>query len=744
LPTPRGRTRREGLSKLGGHTRFLADQSLSGDWWGVTMRSPVARGRIRAIRFDPAIDWSAIVRVDARDIPGQNTGALFDAEQPVLAADELRHMHQPVLLLAHPSRQFLRQALGAIRIETEHLPAYLDYCRDPALEHLQFGSDNVFHRTHMVRGDAGGVLASGARIVEGIYATGAQEHLYLETQAIRASFEGGDVLISGSLQCPGYVRSAVARVLGCDAAQVRVTATPVGGGFGGKEDYPSLLAAHAALLARAAGRPVRMVYDRGEDMACSTKRHAAQIRHRTAVAPGGELLAMEVDILLDAGAYATLSPIVLNRATIHACGPYRCEHVRVQGRARMTNTVPAGAFRGFGNPQVHFAVERHLDRISHELRLDPAEVRRRNLLRDGDQLPTGQAVADGVDTIALLDRALELASADAQREAYRGFNAQSTWNRRGLGMACSFHGAGLPAQVEQSIASTVAIQARPDGSVRLLTSIVEMGQGVDTVFGTLAAERLGLREDEVQLAPPDFDVVPDSGPSVASRTSMLVGRLVQQACDDLREQLGVSRDAAGETVRRRIRQCLADHPDADIRGWGRYDGGVPPAWNPATFQGVSYSAFGWAAQVAEVDVDLRTGVITLRDLVSVQDAGTLLNHALATGQVQGGVAQAAGWALCERVVTEGGAMCNTTLTDYLIPTSADLPPIRTAFAETPSAYGADGARGLGELPMVGAAAAIANAVADALGVAMDCLPVLPEAVLEATQKLIRPEQSTGA
>jgi CO/xanthine dehydrogenase Mo-binding subunit len=280
--------------------------------------------------------------------------------------------------------------------------------------------------------------------------------------------------------------------------------------------------------------------------------------------------------------------------------------------------------------------------------------------------------------------------------------------------------------------------------VRLLTSIVEMGQGVDTVFGTLVAERLGLHEDEVELAPPDFGVVPDSGPSVASRTSMLVGRLVQQACDDLREQLGVSRDADGETVRRRIRQCLADHPDADIRGWARYDGGVPPPWNPATFQGVSYSAFGWAAQVAEVDVDLRTGVITLRDLVSAQDVGTLLNRALATGQVQGGVAQAAGWALSERVVAEGGAMCNATLTDYLIPTSADLPPIRTAFAETPSAHGADGARGLGELPMVGAAAAIANAVADALGVAVDCLPVLPETVLEVPLKLIRPMESTGA
>ncbi|MBS1241305.1 MAG: aerobic-type carbon monoxide dehydrogenase, large subunit CoxL/CutL-like protein, partial [Gemmatimonadetes bacterium] len=597
-------------------------------------------------------------------------------------------------------------------------------------ETLQVGDDNLLHRTECVSGEPDTVLAGAARVVEGCYETGSQEHLYLEPQAMLASLEHGMVTVRGSMQCPFYVQEALTRVLG-PAAALRVVPTPVGGGFGGKEDYPSMIAAHAAMLALMAGHPVKLVYDRGEDMACTPKRHPALVRHRTAVAPDGELLAMEIDVLLDGGAYATLSPIILNRATIHAAGPYRCPHVRIRGRVRLTNRVPNGAFRGFGNPQVAFAVERHLDRIAEALGLEPAAVRRRNLLRDGEATPTGQRIADGVDAPALLDHALALADHERRRPAHAEFNRTNRWLRRGTGLATSFHGAGLPGAVEAALGSRLELEALQDGRVRLLSSIVEMGQGVETVFADLVGRRLGLEPAEIEIAVGDTSQVPNSGPSVASRTSMVVGRLVEQACDDLRARLALAETARGDAVRQAIRERLAAQPAIRLVGRAGYVPAAPVRWDPDRFAGDAYPAYGWAAQVAEVEVDLRTGMTRVMDLVSVQDVGTILQPLLARGQVQGGVAQAVGWALSERVASDRGAMLNATLRDYVIPTAADLPPIRVAFVETPSPHGARGARGLGELPMVGAAAAVVNAISQAIGRPLDRLPAMPEDVLAA-------------
>jgi len=724
--------RREGLAKLSGQTRFLADLPMEGALWGGTVRSPAARGRIRAIRFDPAVDWSQFVRVDYRDIPGRNAGALFDHLQPVLAVDQTRHVGEPVLLIAHPSRRMLRAALRAVTVVVDERPGSFDFRVAPAAEAAQAGPDNIFARASVVSGDPDRMFRRNHRIIEGAYETGAQEHLYLEPQSMEAALTGDTMTVRGSLQCPSYVQAAVGRVLGPAVSSVRVQVTPVGGGFGGKEDYPSMIAAHASLLALAAGRAVRIIYDRPEDMVATSRRHAARIRHRTAVARDGELLAMEIDVLLDGGAYATLSPIVLERAVVHATGPYRCRNVRVEGAVRMTNTLPAGAFRGFGNPQVHFAVERHMDRIADTLGLDPAALRRRNLLRDGDTLPSGDRIADGVDAAGLLDQALRLAGHDRKQEAHRAFNQREPWRRRGMGCAMSFHGTGLPKAEEARIGSRAEVEATSDGGVLLKTSIVEMGQGVATVFADLAAGILGLRPEEVEIVEPDTEMVPDTGPSVASRTSMVAGLLVERACRDLLTRLELPPGSSGDQVRAAIR----DRARAEERIVGRasYQGESREGGTPDPRDGGGYAAYGWAAQVAEVEVDLRSGMTQLLDIVSVQDVGTVLNHGLAAGQVQGGVAQAAGWALSERVVLgPDGAMTNRSLADYVIPTAADLPAIRVAFVETPSAHGARGARGLGELPMVGAGAAVVNAVSRAVQGPIDRLPALPEEVLAAIE-----------
>lgn len=722
--------RRDGLDKLTGRLQYLADTPAAECWWGAAVRSPVARGRIREIRFDPAINWSEFVIVDHRDIPGQNTGAFFDAEQPVLAVDSVRHVHEPILLLGHRSRQALRRGVAGITVAIDPSPAALDFRALPSHELQQVGTDNVFCQADTVKGDPTSIMASATLVVEGSYETGAQEHCCFEPQGMEASIESGVVVVRGSMQCPFYVRAALERVLGRPGSDIRIISTPVGGGFGAKEDYPSSIAAHAALLALRAERPVRLCYDRREDMAVTTKRHPALITCRTAVSRQGEIEAMQIDLLLDGGAYRTLSPIVLERAMHHATGPYRCDHVRVDGRVRMTNTVPNGAFRGFGSPQAHFGIERHMDRIAARLGLDPATVRRRNLLRDGDTLVTGRPVADGVDTDTILDRALVLADYETKHVDHHAFNRAHPWRRRGVGMATSFHGCGLPVRVEAAIRPRVEIVGVPPRGVRLLTSIVEMGQGVDTIFADLVARRLGLDPKDIELAAPDTTIVPDSGPSVASRTSMIVGRLIERACDDLLRQLEVTSPGQPteaqvamarwyQTTPRKLLVGRAEYdPDCDAQG-----GRIP--------EGPDYPAYGWVAQVAEVEVDLRTGLVQVIDFVSVQDVGNVLDRDLATGQVHGAVAQCIGWAVSEEVVYASGAMVNASTAAYFMPTALDLPAVQVEFVETPSAHGPRGARGLGEVPMVGGAAAVANAISQAIGLPVDGIPATPEKIMAA-------------
>jgi CO/xanthine dehydrogenase Mo-binding subunit len=722
--------RLEGLAKLTGRERYVDDLPLDSFLWGMTVRSPAARGRITAVRFGAEIDWGQFTIVDHRDLPGPNEIALIEHDQPVLAADIVRHVHEPVLLLAHPDRAALRRAVAAVTIEITPEPAALDFRVVPRPDQIQYGPDNVLKRLSITKGNVERALATAPIVVEGTYETGAQEHVYLEPQGMIAELDGDVLVLRGSMQCPFYVLKALLHALARDAHQVRVIQTPTGGGFGGKEEYPSTIALHAALLTLQSGQPVKVVYDRGEDMAATTKRHPSLVRHRTGVTPDGRLLAQDIEVVMDGGAYVTLSPVVLSRGIIHAAGPYHCEHVRIDGRAMFTNAVPFGAFRGFGAPQTHFANERHMDRIAARLGLDPAELRRRNLLADGQSTATGQVIADGTDRIAILDRALALADYDAKRTAHAGFNATHATKRRGIGLATFHHGAGFTGSGEVMLASRVHVAGLPDGRIEVRSANIEMGQGTLTVFTELAAARLGLRPSDVAIADADTARVPNSGPTVASRTSMVVGGLVERACDDLRRQLGFARSIKGDAVRAALVRWHKAHPDETLLGEAIYQRPPGIVWDDVAYRGDAYGTYAWAAYVAEVEVDLRTYDIRVLDIVAVQEIGKVLNELLARGQVQGGVAQAIGWALLEECRWKDGAMVNAQLTNYIIPTSDDLPPIRVAFLENPYAYGAQGAKGLGELPMDGPAPAVLNAVAAATGADPCVIPLTPERLME--------------
>ncbi|HWP37768.1 MAG TPA: xanthine dehydrogenase family protein molybdopterin-binding subunit [Gemmatimonadales bacterium] len=724
----------EGLAKLAGRERYVDDLPLGDFLWGMTVRSAVPRGRIRAIRFGKDVNWHDYVVVDHRDIPGPNEVLLIERDQPVLAADRVRHVHEPVLLVAHASRDAARRAARAVEIVVDPEDPVLDYRRPPRPDQVQYGSDNVFKRITIAKGDVERALANAPVVVEGVYETGAQEHVYLEPQGVVARLDGDVLTVVGSMQCPYYVLTALKHALARDERGLRVVQAPTGGGFGGKEEYPSNVALHAALLSLKSGRTVKIVYDRGEDLAATTKRHPARIRHRTGVAPDGRLLAQDIEILMDGGAYATLSPVVLSRATIHAAGPYRCDHVRVQGRAVLTNAVPFGAFRGFGAPQAQFAAERHMDAIARQLDMDPVELRRINLLRDGDTTPTGQVIRDRVDRIALVERAVDLSDYRTKQRAHAAHNSTNPRTRRGIGVATFYHGVGFTGAGEVKLQSRVWVAGLPDGRVEVRAASVEMGQGTITVFTRIVAERLGLTPGDVVIAEPDTSRVPDSGPTVASRTVMVVGKLVERACDDLRLRLELAREDRGDTLRDAIKAWHRTHRGEALIGEAVYR--KPPGieWDDVRYRGDAYAGFGWGVNVAEVEVDLPTGNARVLDFVAVQDVGTVLAETLARGQVQGGVVQAIGWALTEECRWRDGAMVNNQLTNYVIPTSADVPPIRVAFMETPFEHGPLGAKGLGELPIDGPAPAVLNAVAAATGADPRSIPLTPERLLDLLER----------
>lgn len=353
--------RKEGPDKVTGQAIYVDDMTFPGMLYGATVRSPVARGRIREIRFGNEIPWNEFTIVSAGDLPGANCVALILEDQPYLAGEFVNHPEEPVLLLAHEDRYLVEAARRAIQFEIDPLPPIFDMNEALNRAEIIWGRDNLFKSFVVEKGRGDDVWTEADFIIEGEYETGAQEQLYIENNGMIAVANPDDgVTVWGSMQCPYYVHKALVKLFDLPAAKIRMIQTVTGGGFGGKEEYPSVIAGHAALLAWKSGRPVRLIYDRAEDLVATTKRHPSRTRHRTAVSRDGRLLAMEIDFTIDGGAYATLSSVVLSRGTIHAAGPYYCPNIRINSRAVATNHPPHGAFRGFGAPQSIFALERHM------------------------------------------------------------------------------------------------------------------------------------------------------------------------------------------------------------------------------------------------------------------------------------------------------------------------------------------------------------------------------------------------
>ena len=710
--------RREGPAKLTGAAKYADDLVFPGAWFGVTVRSTQPHARLLGIHLDDGFDWTRVIVVSADDIPGENVVSLIDDDQPVLVpvGGEIRHQAEPCALIAAPDQATLHAAKQHITLRTERLPAVFDPLK----------SEQEFAHYTVESGDAAAAMATAELVIEGTYRVGHQEQLYIENQAmIAVPREDGGVTVHGSLQCPYYVHKAMKRALDMGDELAVVVQAETGGGFGGKEEYPSVLAVHASLLALKCHKPVRMMYDRHEDISATTKRHPAVIRYRSGVSATSELVAQEIEVIMDGGAYATLTAVVLSRGTLHAGGPYRCPNVRITGRAMATNTAPNGAFRGFGAPQTEFAAEMQINRIAEALDASPLDLRRRWVYREGDTTPTGQILRESVAGIEVLEAAAEAASFDrthAQTRSMRDARTDGARTATGIGLALAWHGAGFTGSGEVKLASVASLELTVDGRIRILTASTEMGQGTKTIFPQIVADALGVDYEEVEIAPQDTSIVPDSGPTVASRTAMVVGGLLIKAAEKLRARV---ESEAGRPFAEAYRDAGPMRIDEQF---------VPYPGEPfddRTYRGDAYPAFGWACAVAKVDVDLDTGEVAVRECVSANDMGTVIHPVLAEGQIEGGTLQAIGYATIEEMKLIDGRYLNDRLATYLIPTSLDAPRIRSIFVEKPFSGVPHGAKGIGELPMDVGAPAVVAAIHDAIGIWIHDLPATPERIMAA-------------
>jgi CO/xanthine dehydrogenase Mo-binding subunit len=724
--------RKEGRAKVTGEAKYVDDLSFPGMLYGATVRSPVARGRIRNIEFTGDLPWHEFTIVAARDIPGANVVALLsDDDQPYLASEFVNHPEEPVVLLAHRDKYLVEKARQAVHVDIEPLPAIFTIEESLAKDQIIWGEDNVLKSFTVEKGDIDSVWSEAAHVVEGVYRTGAQEQLYIETNGMiaTASPEEG-ITIWGSMQCPFYIQKALLKTFPLPPEKIRIIQMETGGGFGGKEEYPSILAGHAALLAWQSGKTVKMVYDRAEDMVATTKRHPSLTKIRTAVSADGKLLGTDIEFLIDGGAYATLSAVVLSRGTIHAAGPYACPNVRIRSKALATNAPPHGAFRGFGAPQTIFAMERHMDKVARAVGLAPEELRRRNFLHTGETTATGQVIREPLDLEQLLKSALELSFFDAKKQLFERENANGRI-KRGIGFATFMHGAGFTGSGERYLQSIAGVEADAQGQIRILVSSTEIGQGTNTILSQIVAETLGIGYEQVNVAQPDTNEVPNSGPTVASRTCMVVGKLVESAAIALRQTLihagllseGYTQAEFAASCARYIEQF------GPLKCFSQYQ--APPGihWDDDSYRGDAYGAFAWAVYVAEVSVDTVTWEVKVDDFVALQEVGRVIHPLLAAGQIEGGVAQGIGYALYENVVWKNGRMANGQMTNYIMPTSVDVPRIRVYFEETPYEHGPLGAKGIGELPIDGPAPAILNAIENAIGVAVNEIPLTAEMLM---------------
>jgi CO/xanthine dehydrogenase Mo-binding subunit len=730
-----------------GKARYCADLNLPGTLVGKLLYSDHPCARIVKMDVSKAQALTGVAAVlTYKDIPGENSYLYQYNDQPLLVSDFVRYQGDILVALAAEDEDTARAALDAIKIEYEVLPGVFDPIEAMKSDSTRVwpNRDNIHSHFVVEHGDIEAGFNQADLIVENTYTTQRVEHAFLEPENAQAYLaDDGMLVVYASSQAPYSDRKQIARSLALPENKVRVIVPYLGGGFGGKIE--ATVQIHAALLAYKTGRPVRVQRTREESILTHVKRHGMIIHYRSGATRDGLLTAVQFTVIGDTGPYVNAGESVLSVSALYGFGPYNIPNARSEAYTVLTNNPTCGAFRGFGTPQVNFAYEQQMDELANRLDIDPMEIRLRNAIKTGTSLPTGFRVLDGRGMVASI-KEVERLSCWKERS---GIERQPAYHlRRGWGVGCTLYTTGYGPNAGDHAGAS--LDMTPDGSVLLRTGAVDMGQGAHTVLAQYAAEVLGVETSSIKVIRPDTQVTPDAGPSVASRTTFVSGHAVIKASEPIRESL--LRVASQETglekniLSLRGGLLYAENEEllitvsylaekahqqglqmcADGFYVVEYPGDFPEDEDPNTTE-----PYNFATHVARVLVDIETGEVTVEDYAAVHESGTIINPDGGMGQITGGVVQGLGYSLMEDLVVDQGRTQNKSLESYLIPTASDFPNIKVGLVEFPYEYGPLGAKGLGEPPINPVSAAVANAVADAIGARVRQLPITAERVLEA-------------
>ncbi len=692
--------------KVSGQLPYISDEKVENMVYGVLYRSPIAYGKILSIQL-PNLP-QGYEAVGAEDIPGPNYVKIIKEDQPIFANEWVNYIGEPILMLVGKDLDVLYRLVEEVKVEFEEHQAI--YTLDEAIEQnldssclasYEFGEDKEIISS----------IEQGAyQIIEEEYNTGYQEHVYLEPQGMLAIYQDNEIVVKGSMQCLYYIKNALLNALACGDEAIRVVQSPTGGGFGGKEEFPSMMACHVAVAAKAVKKSVMLVFDRSEDMVVTTKRHPAKLKYRTALDREGNILSMCVDIYLDGGANAGLSSVVLQRALINSAGVYNIPYFHAKGYVLKTNTVPNGAFRGFGAPQSFAGIESHIGHLSKLAKIDPLEYKRKYLVQQGDLAITKGKFHDPILMKEMIEDLLCTSDYKKKKGEFQHFNQHNHRYKKGIGTSLFLHGCGFTGSGERDhIKATVKLSKSKDDKVSLKISNSDMGQGILTTLCKIVAKELDLPYEEILFPYPDTKEVPDSGPTVASRTTMIVGKLLERAAKKLKTQwqTGVEQEVIENYVHRQM---------------------IP--WDEKTFTGDAYPAYSWGVNIVEVEVDMLTGNVRLEKVYANYEVGKVIDNRVIKGQIDGGLAQGLAYGYLEKMTSKQGKIQQKSISDYGPPTSLDIVPIESKVFDNPYADGPYGAKGAGELTLIGGAPAVQAAIEDALQTSFWQLPITPEVIIE--------------
>jgi CO/xanthine dehydrogenase Mo-binding subunit len=737
----------DAVDKVTGRAKYGADYDRKGQLYGCVKYSEHPHARVVSIDTAQAEALSGVRAVlTHKDIPGNDSFGAVVPHQMVLCAEKVVYLGDVLAVIAADTEETASRAAQLITVKYKPLPAVTDPVealqKDSPLIHP--GGNLCIH--HKVRkGDVESGFSRSSITIEREYNTQRVEHAYLEPEAVLVEpGENGGVTVTGSVQNLYSIRRALARVLALPLNRVRIRQATLGGSFGGKDEAMSALCCRAALLCLATGRPVKMVNTRENSMRESYKRHPYRMRYKVGIGSDGLLRAMEITIHADAGAYAAMSPFVTWRSTVQATGPYVVPDVKTDVYAVYTNNCYTGAMRGFGSPQICFATESLMDELAEKLGMDPLEIRLKNALSDGSETATGQHLEHKVSVEEALLNVTKKAGFKEKRAANRRHNKKSLI-KRGIGISCSYRGISLGA--EGTDAAGVVVSLQTDGSVIVSSGLVDMGQGAATTISMVVAEELGVTIDRIRFLNADTSRLPDSGPTVASRTSFMAGNAARRGCREILERIrpvaaealecpenllvftsnSVSTPSEGSRLDfgELASLCLENGVSLYAHGWYR---APDTSWDEETGQGDAYFTFVYGANLAEVEVDTLTGKVRVVRFVSSHDVGRVLNLSGARGQVFGGVAMGLGYALFEEYAEQNGRPSLENFDEYLIPTVFDVPKTDVVFIENPDRLGPFGAKSLGEPACELAAPAIVNATCAAIGERIRDIPLTLERV----------------